>query len=125
MFHLQIRFMTRMNVCFWILLVSFLIGCSRDERTQQGNHIVVVGTAINLVAHAVIESNENYFYLDKVASWDKKILGTKVRVEGELFVKIYPPPPCPEPAVGPDHPPPPPAPRMVGDFELFIKNPKW
>ena len=125
MFHLQIRFMTRMNVCFWVLLVSFLIGCSRDERTQQGNHIVVVGTAINLVAHAVIESNENYFYLDKVASWDKKILGTKVRVEGELFVKIYPPPPCPEPAVDPDHPPLPPAPRMVGDFELFIKNPKW
>jgi len=114
-----------MKVCFWGLLVSFSISCSRDVTAEQGNHIVVIGTAINLTAHAVVESGEDYFYLDDVVSWDKKILGTEVRVEGELFVKIYPPPPCPEPAVDSGDLPPPPAVRMVGDFQLYIKDPKW
>ncbi len=117
--------MTRTNVCFWTLLVSLLIGCARDESIQRGNHIVVVGTAINGMAYAVVESDDNYFHIDELVSWDKSMLGTKVRVEGELYVKIYPPPPCPEPAVDPNRPPPPPAVRMVGDFRLFIKNPKW
>jgi hypothetical protein len=48
----------------------------------------------------------------------------RVQVEGELFVKIFPAPPCPE-IDSSDSPPPPPPQRITAEFMQIIRNPKW
>lgn len=118
--------MIRIEFCFLVVLVNFLFGCSGETNDKDRTHIVVVGTAVNMVSGAAVESNGSIYYLDDVLSWDEHTLGKKVKVEGDLFVKIYPPPPCPEPAVDPGgSPPPPPTSRIVGDFKQIIKDPQW
>jgi hypothetical protein len=137
--------MIKISLCFLVLLVNLLTGCSgkvnnedsshteedssRTEedssRTEDSSHIIVIGTAINLKYAAGVISNEQDYYLDGVLSWDENMLGKRVSVKGELFVKIFPPiPPLAE--VGPNDPPPPPPPdQLPGGFMLIIKNPKW
>lgn len=130
-FQFRNSFMTRINLCFLVLLVNLLFGCTGEVNTEDGNHtedsnhIIVVGTAINLKYAAGVMSNEQDYYLDGVFSWDDNMLGKRVSVKGELFVKIFPPvPPLAE--VGPNDPPPPPPPdRIPSGFMLVIKNPKW
>lgn len=116
--------MTRLNLCLWGMLVSFLFACSGEMSNKDSTHIVVVGTAINLKSGAAVESNEDIYYLDDMLSWDSNMLNKRVQVEGELFVKIYPATPCPEIGSS-DSPPPPPPQRVTAEFMQIIKNPKW
>lgn len=82
--------MTQINLCFWVVLVSLLFGCSGKSNNEDGAHIVVVGTAINMKSGAAVESNEDIYYLDGILSWDKNMLEKRIRVEGELFCEDIP-----------------------------------
>jgi hypothetical protein len=122
MFHLQDSFMTKMNLFIWAVLSNLLFGCYMTENKNDSNHFVVVGTAVNLKLGAGVISNERVYYLDEVESWEEKNLEKRVRVEGELFVKILPPLPLLDTT---QIPPPPPPQRIPNGFELIIKEPTW
>lgn len=116
--------MTRSNLCLWLVLGNLLIGCLEKVNNKDSAHIVVEGTAINLKSGAAVESNDDIYYVDGILSWDKNMLEKRVRVDGDLFVKIFPAPPCPE-VNSSGLPPPPPPQRMSAEFMQIIKNPKW
>jgi hypothetical protein len=114
--------MTRKNLSICIALMTLLLGCSRNESNEDGNHIVLVGDAINLKEGAGVLSSETIYLIDDLVSWDEKSLNKKVRVEGELFVELLPPPPQTDTI---NVPPPPPPQRGSYDFRLIIKKPRW
>lgn len=92
-----------------ILLVTIL--CCQDT-----DKIKVTGVAIDCKAGAAVISvvDSSLYYLDGIDYWDENTIGRKIRVEGKLLLKNFPP-----------HESGLVVQSIVGDSVRFILEPKW
>ena len=103
----MINHMLRIN--FSILLVTML--CCQDT-----DKIQVTGVAIDCKAGAAVISVEDssLYYLDGIDYWNENTIGKKIKVEGKLLLKNFPP--YDGGLV---------VQSIVGDSVRFILEPKW
>jgi hypothetical protein len=74
-----------MLIKIFIYMIVFAVSsCGKTEKEK----ITVIGTAWNAKRSAIIVTDSNQvFYIDKLFSWDPKLYGKKVKVNGELFIE--------------------------------------
>ena len=107
-----------LKICLFpvLMLLSYQQTGSNTIVITKNKKIVVIGKALNCMAGAaVIVANGTPggtpYYLDDMASWDKKFYGKKIKTSGILVIyklKKFSDPPAQE----------------IGE-ERILKNPKW
>jgi hypothetical protein len=71
-----------MIVMKYFLVCFLLIISCKSANTDTGNPNVVIGTAVNEKAGAILSSNGQTYFMAGLHSWDSIYLGKKVKVTG-------------------------------------------
>ncbi len=93
------------------IMISLAVLYTNDSPAQK---TTVTGKALDAKAGAVVQTEQQTYYIDKLASWDRKFYGRKVKVSG-IVVTIHEKPETKDSLL---------VQKIAGDWKL-IKNAKW
>jgi hypothetical protein len=99
-----------------ILKISFYLITLLSYGTADKKDIIIIGKAENAKAGAMVvsKSDNKGYYIAGIASWDERIVGKTIKVQGKLFIEEFKKQPEGEPITQ----------HMVG-IKRTLLRPKW